>query len=88
MIGSSNRPVFALLLDKLCDQASPTGLIGCPETCPGIAMKIFTEPVAIVVALLIERLNLYSSIVLQGSQATLLAFEALQLVSAGGFALD
>ncbi len=53
------------------------------------------EPVAIVVALLIERLNLYSSIVLQGSQATLLAtkefmlsFEALQLVSAGGFAFD
>ncbi len=69
--------------------------MGCPKTGPCIAMKIFMEPVAIVVALLIERLNLYSSIVLQGSQATLLAtkefmlsFEALQLVSAGGFAFD
>jgi hypothetical protein len=28
-IGFGNRPVFALLLDKLCDQASPTGLMGC-----------------------------------------------------------
>jgi hypothetical protein len=58
-------------------------------------MKIFMVPVAIVVALLIERLNLYSSIVLHGSQVTLLAtkefmfpFEALKLVSAGGFAFD
>jgi hypothetical protein len=69
--------------------------MGCLETGLGIAMKIFMERVAIVLALLIERLNLYSSTVLQGSQATLLAtkefmfsFEALQLVSAGGFAFD
>ncbi len=69
--------------------------MGCPKTGPGIAMKIFMEPVAIVVALLIERLNLYSSLVLQGSQATLLAtkeimftFEALQVVSANRFAFD
>ena len=61
---------------------------GRPETGSGIAMKI-------VVALLIERLNLTSSIVVQGFQGTLLAtkefvfsFEALKLVCAGGFAFD
>jgi hypothetical protein len=54
-LGLEIVPVFALLLDEFGDQTSPAGLMRCPEAGTGFSVKIFVEPIAILVAFLIER---------------------------------
>jgi hypothetical protein len=48
--------VLALLLDQFRDEAGPAGLMRRPEAGASVAVKIFMEPIAIVIALLIQRL--------------------------------
>ena len=45
-----------MLLDQLGDEAGPTGLMRRPEAAASITVKIFMEPIAFVIALLVERI--------------------------------
>jgi len=45
---------FALLLDEFCDETGPTGLMRRAEASAGVGVKIFVEPITILIALLIE----------------------------------
>jgi hypothetical protein len=49
--------VFALLLDEFCNQPTPSGLVGRAKSGSGIAMKVLMEPVPILFAILVERLD-------------------------------
>ena len=53
-IGSGDRPVFALLMDKFGNETSPARLVRRTQPGTRVAMKIFMEPIAIAVALFIE----------------------------------
>jgi hypothetical protein len=54
-IGLLNRTVLALLLDEFRDEAGPAGLMRRSEAGAGVAMKVFVEPIAALITVVIER---------------------------------
>lgn len=56
-IRTADRPVLALLLNKFGNEASPAGLMRCPEASTSITVKIFMEPIAIAILPLIDPLE-------------------------------
>ena len=46
--------MLALLVNKFRNEAGPAGLMRRPEAAAGVAVKIFVEPIAIMITFLIE----------------------------------